>query len=69
MKKSAVPICPPVEQRLFRVRDAARYLGVATWFVRTMVWRREIPVVKFGNKFLFDKCDLDAYVEKHKKVA
>ena len=69
MKKNSVPISTPVEQRLFRIRDAARYLGSTVWFVRSMVWRREIPVVKFGNKFLFDKADLDAYVEKHKKVA
>jgi hypothetical protein len=31
-----------------------------------LVWNREVPSLKIGNRILFDKKDLDAYVEAQK---
>lgn len=53
--------------RLLNVRAAAAYLGCTIWFVRTLGWNDTVRVLKMGNRWLFDKSDLDAYVERLKK--
>jgi excisionase family DNA binding protein len=55
-----------VEPRLLSVKGAATYLSATVWFMRTLVWEKKIPSVKFGNRILFDRADLDAYVERAK---
>ncbi len=52
--------------RLFNVRTAAAYLGCTVWFVRNLGWDGSVPVLKLGNRWLFDKADLDAYVDRMK---
>ncbi|MGO9075628.1 MAG: helix-turn-helix domain-containing protein [Terriglobales bacterium] len=52
--------------RLLNVRDAAAYLGTTVWFIRNLGWSDSLPVLKLGNRWLFDKADLDAYVDRMK---
>lgn len=56
----------PVTPRLLNVRAAAEYLGATIWFVRTVAWGKKIPSVTFGNRLLFDRADLDAFIERSK---
>ena len=68
--KSAVAI-PQVEPRLFNVSEAARYLGIAVWCLRTLVWEKQIPPLKIGKarRLLFDKSDLDKFIDAQKRAA
>ena len=68
MKKSRV-VEPVVAARLLNLKGAAAYLSSTVWFLRTLVWNREISFLKLGNKYLFDKKDLDAFVERQKVAA
>lgn len=52
--------------RLLPIKAAAAYLSCTIWAVRSLVWNREVPSLKIGNRILFDKKDLDAYVEAQK---
>jgi excisionase family DNA binding protein len=49
------------------IRDAAKYLGCTVWFLRSQVWDQKLPFLKFGNRLVFDKTDLDSYIEKEKR--
>lgn len=56
-----------VEPRMLPIRDAAKYLGATVWFVRSQVWDRKLPFLKFGNRLVFDRVDLDSYIEAKKR--
>jgi excisionase family DNA binding protein len=58
-----------VEPRLLRVKEAATYLSCTVWFIRSLAWNRAVPHVVFGKRILFDRADLDRYLESQKKVA
>jgi len=58
---------PTNARRLLSVKEAASYLGVSVWTVRTLGWNGEIPEVKIGRRRLFDRRDLDAFVERSKR--
>jgi excisionase family DNA binding protein len=57
-----------VEPRLLNIKMAAAYLSCTIWALRSLVWKREIPFVRIGQKLLFDRADLDRFVDS-KKVA
>lgn len=59
----------PVTPRLLSVKDAALYLGATVWAVRCMAWQSEVPFLKIGGRILFDRADLDQYIENQKSVA
>lgn len=59
-------VVPDVAPRLLNLKSAATYLSSTVRFLRTLVWNREIAFLKLGNKYLFDKKDLDAFVERQK---
>jgi excisionase family DNA binding protein len=54
---------------MLNVQQAATYTGATIWQVRTWVWERRIPFVQFGTRYLFDKSDLDNYIESQKVKA
>lgn len=58
-----------VQPRLIGIRDAAKYLGCTIWAARSLAWGRSVPSLKIGNRVLFDKADLDAYIESQKVAA
>jgi len=70
-RSTHVSIPQVIEPRLLSVREAARYLGVAVWCLRSLVWEKQLTPVKIGasRRFVFDRADLDAYIERQKKAA
>jgi excisionase family DNA binding protein len=60
---------PSNDARMLPLRAAATYLGATVWFMRTLVWRREIPHLVFGKRIVFDRADLDRYVDSQKVCA
>jgi excisionase family DNA binding protein len=56
-------------RRLLRLKDAAIYLSLSPWKLRRLIWEGRLPVVQDceGSPFLFDRHDLDSYVESHKR--
>ena len=70
-KKKTVPAehVTPGPVRMLNVAAAAEYLGATIWFVRTIAWGKKIPSVTFGNRLLFDRADLDAFIERSKAGA
>lgn len=66
-KLQATPVA--VEPRLLGIKATAAYLGVTTWFARSLYWNRTIPTLRLGKRILFDKADLDRYVESQKVSA
>lgn len=64
MKNQQEVIAP----RLYNLRQASRYLGVAIWTLRDLEWRGELPSVRnLGKRILFDVRDLDQLVEQKKE--
>jgi excisionase family DNA binding protein len=55
--------------RLLNIPDAAKYMGCTVWFVRTLIWSRQVPFIKFGKRFLFDRHDLDRFIDSQKCTA
>lgn len=55
--------------RLLAIPDAARYLGTTIWAVRQLIWKNKLHPIKIGKRFLMDRADLDAFVEKMKQEA
>jgi excisionase family DNA binding protein len=68
MKKpnQAVATTGDISPRLLSIKSAAAYLSCTIWAVRTLAWNRDVPSLKIGNKILFDKKDLDAFVDRSK---
>jgi excisionase family DNA binding protein len=58
-----------VTPRMLTIKGAATYMGTTVWFVRALVWERKLPKIKFGNRLVFDRADLDAYIEGRKRDA
>ena len=53
--------------RLLNLNEAAHYLSVSYWSVRTLINRGDLPAVRFGRRLLIDKKDLDDLIENHKE--
>ena len=60
---------PSSTPRLLRVHQAAEYLSVTPWFIRSLIWSRSIPFLQFGKRHLIDVRDLDAYIDAQKAAA
>jgi excisionase family DNA binding protein len=56
-----------VENRLFTLPEAARYLGCTLWSVRDLIWKGALPYTRFGKRFQVDVRDLDALIEREKR--
>ena len=68
-KKSVNEQVSPESPRLLDIPRAAAYLSTTKCCIRHLVWRNEVPHIRLGKKILFDRADLDRYVEKLKEVA
>ncbi len=53
-------------RRLLGVKESATYLGVSVWTIRDLGWNGEISEVKIGRRKLFDREDLDRFIERSK---
>jgi excisionase family DNA binding protein len=63
------PTVSLAEPRLLDVKGAATYLSTTVWCVRSLVWEKKLPSIRLGKKILFDRQDLDKFVESLKKDA
>lgn len=57
---------PEPERRYLRIKEAAAYLGATEWFIYTLTWKRAIPFAKIGKRLVFDRVDLDTYIQNAK---
>ena len=57
---------PVAEPRLLDIRAASQYLSTTVWQMRTLVWERKLPHLRVGRRILFDRVDLDQYVDANK---
>ena len=55
-----------LEQRLYSITIAAKYLGLSPWTIREMIWRGDLPSVRMGRRVMLDLQDLDRYIAAHK---
>jgi excisionase family DNA binding protein len=69
VKKSVALVRPQEPPRLLRVEEAAKYLSTTPWFIRSLVWAKSIPHVRLGKRILFDRADLDKFIDDQKKAA
>ena len=60
MKDNDLPL-PPV--RCLSKHEASSYLGIGV----TLLTEFNIPAVKFGRRLVYDKVDLDAWLEEYKR--
>lgn len=57
------------ERRLFDYAHAAVYLSVSIRTMKQLAAEGEIRKVSLGHRRLFDKADLDEYIERIKRSA
>ena len=61
---------PPIgARRLIRLREAAQYLSLSTWKLRSVIQSGELPIVKYNDNapWLLDMRDLDGWIDRHKE--
>ena len=68
-KKPAKAITGAIEPRLLSIKQASSYLNCTIWATRSLAWNRDVASLKIGNRILFDRTDLDAFIEKQKVQA
>lgn len=56
-----------MEQRWLSVQAAAQYLSVTVFTVRDAAWRGELAYIKAGKRWVFDRLDLDKFMESRKR--
>lgn len=57
--------------RLLKTKQAAQYLAVSQWKLRNLVQQGLIPYIEDGggtSPWRFDLRDLDAYIERSRRV-
>lgn len=66
-KGNAVPDVPVIVPRMLTIAQCAKYLGVADWAVRRMVWSGALAVCKPGKNYLIDRADVDSWIDRNKR--
>ena len=59
-------ITSAAQPRLLTVPQAAFYLACTIPAVRQLQWSRSVPFLKIGKRIVFDRADLDRYVDAQK---
>jgi excisionase family DNA binding protein len=67
---NSLPMPASRGKRLLRTREAAAYLSLSAWKLRSLVADGQLPVVQADDSspFLFDVRDLDNWTERHKRT-
>lgn len=60
---------PTAERRLLSYGNAAEYLGISLRGMKDLAANGEIRKVQIGHRVLFDRGDLDGYIERIKKAS
>lgn len=63
------PSLPMQERRLLRYEHAAEYLGISLRGMKELAKAGQVRKVQIGGRVLFDRADLDAYIERVKKAS
>jgi hypothetical protein len=58
---------PPLMTRLVSAKDASRETGIPYTTLRDRTFKGEIPVVKIGRAWYYDRKDLDAFINASKE--
>ena len=58
----------PQPGRLLPAKGAARELGIPYTSLRDLAFRGQIPVVKIGSAWYFDRRDLDRFIQQAKET-
>jgi excisionase family DNA binding protein len=58
-----------IKHRLLTIQQAAEYLNSSRRFIRSLGWSGKFPYVRFGKRILFDRNDLDNFIESQKSTA
>ena len=54
------------EKRLFRLAEAAMYLGLSKGSLYKLAWQGRLPfVVRFGRLLFFDRPGMDSWIEEN----
>jgi excisionase family DNA binding protein len=71
MKTAARGATPqsPIAPRLLTIREAAAYLSCAHWAVRELIWSRELPKIKIGQRYCIAREDLDVWIDRQRAIA
>jgi excisionase family DNA binding protein len=57
---------PTIQPRLLNIEDASAYLSTTVWAMRKLAWSKEVPHVRLGTRILFDRLDLDSFINRAK---
>lgn len=60
---------PTFERRLLPYAGAAAYLGISLRSMKQLAADGQIPKVLIGHRVLFDRSDIDSYIERIKRSA
>lgn len=63
------PLPQSAERRLLDYAHVAAYLGISIRGAKQLAADGEFRKVPIGHRVLFDKTDLDAYIERVKRTA
>lgn len=63
------PLPRDAERRLLDYTHTAAYLGISVRGAKQLAADDKFPKVHIGHRVLFDKADLDAYIERVKRGA
>lgn len=60
----------PTNARLLTLPQATAYIGLSAWKLRQLVHNGQLPIVELnaGEKWWLDRKDLDALIERSKRV-
>jgi len=58
-----------LERRMFPAKEAAHYLGISVRSLAYLAAAGQVPKTKLAGRVLYDRADLDAYVERVKRSA
>lgn len=59
----------PKFERMLTVSDVCRYLSVTNETVYSWIKKTDIPAIRVGKRWLFDKTELDRWIKLGKGVA
>lgn len=66
----AMKVQPDIaERRLLDYQRTATYLGVSLRAAKEFAKQGEFPKVNLSRRVLFDKADLDAFIERRKRAS
>lgn len=57
------------ERRLLDYAHLAAYLGISLRGAKNLAAEGAVPKVQIGHRVLFDKTDVDAYIERIKRAS